>query len=403
MKIYRLVNTIQEYPWGTRNAISKLLGVPNEDRRPQAELWMGAHPKAPSKALTDSGEIPLSNLVELDPGAILGESILTRFGPALPFLFKVLSAEHALSIQAHPNRRSAEGGFDREDRLGIPIDAPHRNYRDINHKPEIICALTPFWAMTSFRPPDAIIGYLSCISHKALKTITSELERRRDSEGIRILFEGLMKLDESERVGVTEAAVNESSSGTGDREAWDWVTRLADLFPGDIGILSPLFLNLIKLEPGQALYLDAGELHAYLQGTGIELMANSDNVLRGGLTSKHVDVPELLKNLTFRYGAPPLIEGSSTDGIETVYSTKSKEFLLSRISLSDGQTYSRDPKSGVEILLCVQGGGSILSVEENDEFGIGSGDSFIVPADAGSYTLRGDLVLYRARVPGKGH
>ena len=211
-----------------------------------------------------------------------------RFGNELPFLFKVLAAEVPLSIQAHPNQEQARSGWARENAEGIPLDAPRRNYRDLNHKPELLCALTPFVALKGFRPFDETTRGLDPIARPELAGEPARLGREQSPAALRSLFARLMTLEADEREPLLKRAAAQAARKPAD-PAWRWVKSLMERHPGDVGALAPLYHNLVTLAPGQAFFLPAGELHAYLEGTALEIMANSDNVLRGGLTPKHVD------------------------------------------------------------------------------------------------------------------
>ena len=281
-KIGLLKNTIQEYAWGSRSAIPELLGQSVPADKPQAELWMGAHPKAPSQVFFDGIWRSLPEVIQESPEETLGQKVAARFSNELPFLFKVLAAAKPLSIQAHPNKEQAWQGFARENELGIPFDAPHRNYRDDNHKPEIICALTPFWALNGFRRIEETLSLLEEAKIAGLAEIVSFLRSHSNRDGLKKFFNHLMTMDSGKQGKIVEQAVNFAEKQTPEKPSWTWMIKLNEAYPGDIGVLSPLFLNLVRLEPQQAMYLPAGELHGYLEGVGIELMANSDNVLRGG-------------------------------------------------------------------------------------------------------------------------
>jgi mannose-6-phosphate isomerase len=294
MPIYRLENVVQPYAWGSTTAIADLLGQPSPAPEPQAELWMGTHSQGPSMVIADGGRIPLQQLIEQQPHDILGPDIVLRFGKALPYLFKVLAAARPLSIQAHPSKDQAEAGFSREDREGKPLDAPDRSYRDDNHKPEIICALTPFWGLNGFGRPSDAAELLAPVCPKALEDGFQRLTSPQ-GQGLREFFTAMLTLSADQRQTAARQVVKKATPRAEASPVYRWMVDLALAYPADMGILSPALLNLICLAPGQAMYLPAGQLHAYLDGVGIELMANSDNVLRGGLTPKHVDVPELLK------------------------------------------------------------------------------------------------------------
>jgi mannose-6-phosphate isomerase len=301
-KIGLLKNTIQEYAWGSPKAIPDLLGRRNPGNKPQAELWMGAHPKATSLVQYHGQWVSLLDLINKNPLDVLGKNAAKNFNNKLPYLFKVLAAAKPLSIQAHPNLNQAREGFQRENAQRIPLDAPHRNYRDANHKPECICALTQFWALSRFRRISGILSYLKKVCAHGLDAEIDNLKQQPTSDGLKRFYTALMTMDADRQNRIVAQALEQAQRFEAEDPVFNWMLKIADDYPKDIGVLAPILLNLICLEPGQALFLDAGELHAYLEGLGIELMANSDNVLRGGLTPKHVDVPELvlLKNLNCR-------------------------------------------------------------------------------------------------------
>jgi mannose-6-phosphate isomerase len=407
--VFRLRNTIQEYAWGSRSAIPELLGRSSPADRPQAELWMGAHPKAPSRVLLeDGGELSLAELIARDPPGILGPAVAAKFSGRLPFLFKVLAAAQPLSIQAHPNLEQARAGFRRENEGGIPPDAFRRNYRDENHKPEVISALTPFWAFNGFRPIPEMLDLLRSVGFSSIGKQITAFGEHPNGGGLKTFFASLMNLDAETREGAIQEALAwaERQQG-GQSQPVDggaiartavpcWLLRLAELYPGDIGVLSPLLLNLLLLQPGDTMFLQAGVLHAYLEGTGIELMANSDNVIRGGLTPKHVDVDELLSILRFEGRAVRLAESSETVPGQRVFHTPAEEFRLAEIHVYPNQPY-RSPGSGtIELMIIVEGEGRI---ETTASLALGKGDSLLVPASTGPYTMHGSLHLYKACVP----
>ena len=348
----RLDNPIQRYAWGSPTAIPSLLGK-GPDGSPQAELWLGAHPSASSLV----GGVPLETLIARAPERLLGAASVARFGPRLPFLLKVLAAAKPLSLQAHPSLVQAMAGFAREESSGVPRGAPHRNYRDENHKPEIICALTDFQALCGFRKlADSVKLF------RGLGLDVTLLEHH----GLRAYFEHVMTLPGEAQGALVDQLVDASRTPVkGFVPECALAQRLAGQYPRDIGIVGALLLNLLRLAPGEALFLDAGNLHAYLEGTGIELMANSDNVLRGGLTPKHVDVPELLSVLNFQDG-PAKVLWPSADA-EAVYATPAPDFRLSRITV-DGAAVTL-PARGAQLLLVTDGE---LTVKSR----LGSGSTF---------------------------
>jgi len=397
----RLKNVVQEYAWGSPTAIPDLLGHAGPRDKPQAELWMGAHPKAPSTVMDLSRPIRLNDLIEDQPRSILGDVVATRFGNRMPFLFKVLAADKPLSIQAHPSKKMAQEGYLRENRVGIPHDAPNRNYRDDQHKPELICALTNFWAMCGFRSFKDIMSRLrTCLGeHSAFKDSFRGFNHLNGAEGTRRLFEWLMVLPSDQREDLIRQVVQHARVCHESDEVGYWIRCLHEAYPNDIGVLSPILVYLIRLEPGQALFLPSGSLHAYLKGVGIELMANSDNVLRGGLTPKHVDVQELLKVLNFNERGPSILEPQRICRCETAYATSAEEFMLSVIQTDSHNDYESPVKRGIEILLCVEGEGEMRSSTNGGSLKVFRGTSIMVPASAPYYTISGNATLYRASVP----
>ena len=328
--------------------------------------------------------------------ALLGSEVCDRFGNELPFLLKVLAAEVPLSIQAHPNQEQARAGWTRENAEGIPLDAPRRSYRDMNHKPELVCALTPFVVLKGFRPADEIPRALDPIGRPELAAETARLAREQSPVALRALFARLMTLEAEEREPLLARAAAQAARKPGD-PAWRWVKRLMDQHPGDVGVLAPLYLNLVTLAPGQAVFLPAGELHSYLEGTALEIMANSDNVLRGGLTRKHVDVQELLATLVFDPHVPELLVAEAGGPGETSFRTPAREFELSFLETRPGQPFLAGPGHGVELLLQLEGSCRLSC--DGSETTLARGRSVLVPAALESYVLEGEGRTARARVP----
>ncbi len=293
MSVFALDGVIRPYAWGSRTAIPALLGVPPTSL-PAAELWYGAHAGDPSGV----GDSTLDKLIAAEPEPLLGSSVVQKLGPQLPFMLKVLAAETALSIQVHPNLAQARAGYAAEDARGLPRDAPQRNYKDANHKPELLCALTEFQALCGFRPVSETLRLLDALSLAWLRDVLAR-------DGLRAAFTALLSLDEPEPLADAVVAGLPRLAGTEWAEVGDALTRAARDFPGDVGIALALLLNFVRLAPGEAIYLAAGNVHSYLSGTGVEIMANSDNVLRCGFTPKHVDVAELLRITDFSELAEP--------------------------------------------------------------------------------------------------
>ncbi len=398
-KIGLLKNIIQEYAWGSRTAILELLGQSVPADKPQAELWMGTHPKAPSQVFADGLWRSLPEVIQESPEETLGQEVATRFSNKLPFLFKVLAAAKPLSIQAHPDKEQAGQGFARENELGIPLDAPHRNYRDDNHKPEIICALTPFWALNGFRQIEETLSLLEEARIPGLAEIVSSLRSHPNRDGLKKFFKDLMTTDSGKQRKIVEQAVNSAEKRTHEESVWTWMIKLNAEYPGDMGVLSPIFLNLVRLEPQQAMYLPAGELHGYLEGVGIELMANSDNVLRGGLTPKHIDVQELLAVLNFTDGDLNILSPENLTPGEAIYSTEAEEFVLSVIRIKKAAPFSSPGDRSVEMMMCTEGEVSVTDLSAGDITRLTRGISIIVPAAVRQYSIEGDGILYKAAVP----
>ncbi|MBW2694336.1 MAG: mannose-6-phosphate isomerase, class I, partial [Deltaproteobacteria bacterium] len=301
-----LRNPIREYAWGSRSAIAELLGQPAPSPRPQAEIWMGAHPNDPSRARCRGDWILLPDLLRENPADILGEPAAARFDGELPFLFKVLAAAQPLSIQAHPDREQAREGFERENAAGVDLGARERNYPDPHPKPELICALSPFSALCGFRPISEIARAFRDLQVDTFATEIDALESDGDSKALENFFSAVWNAQGDRLTRAIDQAVKNAERRSEDPAA-RWMTAIAALYPGDAGVLAPLFLNLVALAPVEGMYLGAGELHSYLEGFGIEIMGNSDNVLRGGLTAKHVDVPELCQVLRFEPGEAEIL------------------------------------------------------------------------------------------------
>lgn len=401
-KIYKLENKIQDYAWGTRDVLNQLFSIPNPNRKPQAEIWMGAHSKAPSTVLVNH-ETPVSliDFIREDPGFVLGPRVNTAFEGKLPFLFKVLSAAAPLSIQAHPDKTRAMEGFEKENSAGIALSAHKRSYKDPNHKPELIYAVTPFKALKGFRKIPEIISLLEELDIHALKWKLKKLKGDPTPEGLKSFYTCLMKQKGPKKRALIEGAV--LSARGKDNPAFDELLNLHSYYSGDIGILCAVLLNLVVLRPGEAMYLESGELHSYIQGTGMEIMANSDNVLRGGLTPKHVDVEELLSTLTFKAGGVSVLKGEERGKTcETVYPTPAAEFELKVIHLTggcDAGEYISDTDRAVQILFCGSGRGTISLTGRDEGLPLVPGESYLVPAGVSQYTVSGNVTLFKATVP----
>jgi len=361
--VQQMQGAVRSYAWGSRTAIAELTGRPVPAPYPEAELWMGAHPADPALLVDSRAPGSLLSEIEHDPQGQLGPACRRQFGDRLPYLLKVLAANEPLSLQAHPSAQQAEEGFAREERRAVPLDSPERNYRDSNHKPELLCALTDFHALAGFRAIDRTVVLLHELHCAPLRHHLALLDGQPDSDGLRALFTTWITLPQPALAELLPAVLRACvglADGGGEFAAEARTTiELGERYPGDVGVLASLLLNRVSLKPGEAIYLPAGNLHAYLSGVGVEVMANSDNVLRGGLTPKHVDVPELLRVLDFTSGAVPVLRGSGS-GAERVYETPTTEFQLSRIDLAAGGSCTLTAR-GPQILLCTAGSARLFS------------------------------------------
>ncbi|MFE6547222.1 mannose-6-phosphate isomerase, class I [Streptomyces sp. NPDC057746] len=379
----RLENTVRPYAWGSTTAIPRLLGE-EPTGEPQAEMWMGAHPGAPSR--TPRG--PLNEVIDKAPEEELGSRTVARFGPRLPFLLKILAAGAPLSLQVHPDLEQAKEGYADEERRGIPVDAPHRNYKDANHKPELICALTEFDGLCGFRTPDEAAELLAGLGVDSLKPYVDLLHAHPEEDALREVLTAVLSADpEAMAHTVGEAATACARLGG----AYAPYADIAHHYPGDPGVIAAMLLNHVQLQPGEALYLGAGVPHAYLNGLGVEIMANSDNVLRCGLTPKHVDVPELLRIVRFEASDPGVLRPEASDDGEEVYETPIDEFRLSRYVLAEGAAPRELTRATPQILLCTAG------TVRAGELLLAAGQSVFVPAGE-TAEVSGAGTVFRATV-----
>lgn len=379
----RLDNTIRPYAWGSTTAIPRLLGV-EPTGEPQAEMWMGAHPGAPSR--TDRGT--LVEVIDADPDKELGSASVAKFGPRLPFLLKILAAGAPLSLQVHPDLKQAKEGYEDEERRGIPVDAGHRNYKDANHKPELICALTEFDGLCGFRAPARAAELLDGLGVDSLKPYVDLLHARPEEAALREVLTAVLTADRAEMAHTVAEAAAACTRLGGDHAVY---ADIAHHYPGDPGVIAAMLLNHVRLQPGEALFLGAGIPHAYLSGLGVEIMANSDNVLRCGLTPKHVDVPELLRIVRFVPSDPGVLRPETSPDGEEVYETPIDEFRLSRYVLAQGTTAHDLTRPTPQILLCTAG--SVRAGEHE----LAPGGSVFVPAGEKA-EVSGTGTVFRATV-----
>lgn len=391
--MYEIENVLRDYAWGSTTAIASLLGRP-ESGRPEAELWIGAHPDSPSVARLpeDGTQSPLDALISSDPEHFLGAESVSAFGPRLPFLAKILAAAQPLSLQVHPSLEQAREGFARENEAGIVPHAPNRNYKDDNHKPEMIFALTPFEALCGFRPAGETRKILQHIADafrdggqtpKLLRALLEDLDVPDEGAGLRRAFERLIMGGQgvAEETALVVAALVSGAPLEPYQAELGTVISLNEKYPGDPGVLISLLLNRISLKPGEAVYLPAGNVHAYLHGLGVEVMASSDNVLRGGLTPKHVDVPELLRTIDFHPVAVPMLGAEKTVLDQELFRPPFKEFQLQRIELAPDAGPVPLAQTGPAVVIVVAGDVYLDSPKGDLELSRG-GSAFIAAAEA---------------------
>ena len=381
----RVRGRVQQYAWGSTDAIPELLGQANPNQEPFAELWLGAHPDLPALVTVGSGEIALNTLTGAAGPVLLGQTAFEQFDGVFPFLMKILSAAKPLSIQAHPNTEQAESGFARENHADLDLDDPQRNYRDDKHKPELLSALDNFYALRGFRSLDELDRTVHAMPE--IRDLVPNGTLTHD--GMVELYVDLMQLSQREvnrrlipLMQRLRTANRDLEFGKADPEYW--AIRADDEFSRDDhkdrGLFSVFLLNLVHLRPGQGMYLPAGEPHSYLEGMGVEIMANSNNVLRGGLTPKRVDVEELLSVLTFECGKPTVLELERDRGSETHarYVTPASEFELSRVRLRSGGRQIAGGTHGAELGIVLDGKLNIDS-RDGSNLALNRGQSFLIP------------------------
>jgi mannose-6-phosphate isomerase len=399
--VFLMKNQVRPYAWGSRTAISALLGEAVPSSEPQAELWVGAHPGDSSVLVQPGGERPLLHAVDDDPDGTLGPQVAREFAGSFPFLLKLLAADTPLSLQAHPTMDQARAGFDAEDAAGVPVDAPFRNYKDRSHKPELMYALTEFEALCGFRPTATTVRLLDELGTPVLGDLRAALVERPGEPGLREVVTSLLEADRASiapTVAAVAAACRDRSATAGPSAGefaaeFRMAARLADHYPGDPGVVIALLMNRIDLAPGEAVFLPAGNMHAYLSGFGVEIMASSDNVLRGGLTTKHVDVAELSAVVSFVPGDPMLIPGVPVAPGEVAFRTPAPEFALSRVRVDEvGRVLEH---TGPQILLVTEGTLTFTDAQ-GTELPVGPGRSVFLPARQGPVRVHGTGTLFRA-------
>ncbi|MEZ9207070.1 mannose-6-phosphate isomerase, class I [Vibrio splendidus] len=384
--IYKLNNVIQNYAWGSYTSLSSLFGFENPNNEPQAELWMGAHPNGCSKLA--ELDITLAEYIKENSKSVLGDYTANRYGQ-LPYLFKVLAARTPLSIQVHPNKRNSEIGFERESAQGIALSAGNRNYKDPNHKPELVYAVTVYKAMNGFRPIADIIALFDEVNIEALSDDVGMLTQAPDSHGLKALFTSVLTLTGDKKDAVFEQLsrhYDRADLSTNISQALEYSQNFANQYPDDNGILAPLLLNIIELQPGEAMFLHAETPHAYVEGTALEVMASSDNVLRAGLTPKHIDVEQLIQNTTFASIVPEQlkIEPIKREGyVHFPIPVDDFGFDIFNVTQEQRTVFTRS----AEIVMCIAGEVKVES--DTQSILLKKGESLFVSCDSPQYQLKG--------------
>ncbi len=403
-KVFKLQGKVQHYAWGGSSYIPQLLSVANPDHQPFAEYWMGAHDNAPASIETGDGDtIPLNQYIREQPEGALGSYTTGRFG-RLPYLLKILDVKDMLSIQVHPTKRNAELEFAAENKRGVPLNAADRNYKDDNHKPELMLALSEFYLLHGFKPEEDLGRILQTVPE------LSFLAPVFTKNGYQELYRTVMEMPQSKVNSVLQPLVDRIMPRYKDQELKKheedfWAARAALTYNEagriDRGIFSIYFFNLLNLHPGEAIFQDAGLPHAYLEGQNVEIMANSDNVLRGGLTPKHVDVPELLKHVRFEATHPRIIAEDYGPGRIAVFHTPAPDFELSKLSLLQGESITIRAHS-MEIFIVLEGKVGVIE-PAGSPFSRKRGEAFVAFHQA-KFELKAqeDSVVYRASVPAGG-
>jgi len=395
--IVKRQNPIRPYAWGSHHAIAELQGRLAPTAEPEAELWIGDHPKAPSSALIGDCPVKLPDWISADPDAVLGPQVRRRYGDSLPFLVKLLAAAQPLSIQVHPNAEQAREGYAREQRQGVPLESPRRSYCDPNGKLEILIALTRFSALFGFRG-DAEVEQLVALhaGPQAAKLLT---EPHRVPQAARLplapaLLYHLLDLDPGAKLALCRELQQRADHPDRGDELARWVSRLCRRYPQDATAIAPLLLNLVTLEPGQALVARPGTVHSYLEGFGVEVMTPSDNVVRGGLTPKHVDLPELRGLTSPRPAAAEVLGPTLLSPTRTSYRAGVLEFEVTAEALTEARQVVHRIDPGPGILLCLAGRCELEARDSTTSLELAPGEAALLPARVREYWLRGPARLF---------
>ncbi|GAA0488903.1 putative mannose-6-phosphate isomerase ManA [Paractinoplanes deccanensis] len=394
MSVFPLTGVVRPYAWGSRTVIAELQGRPAPTGEPEAELWLGAHPGDPSTVTASDGPAKLDALIAADPKAQLGEQVEAAFGPRLPYLLKILAAESPLSLQAHPDSAYAKQAYARQE---ADPNLP-KNYTDAYHKPEMLVAVTPFEALCGFRAPSAAADAIEAFQLPSLAPVVSALR----GGDLRTAVETLLTWPAADRpalIDAVTAAARAAGPAQPQAASFALAESLAGHYPGDPGVLVALLLNHVRLAPGEAIWMPAGNLHAYLRGAGVELMAASDNVLRGGLTPKRVDVAELLNVLRFEVLDDPILHSTTVaPGVDT-WQVPVGDFVLYRITLDGTRPPIEVPVGGPRIIVATAGDTFVGESVDGTPVELTPGTAAFAPADAGAIKVAGTGQVFVAAVP----
>ena len=394
--VHKLSGSVQHYSWGGTRFLPQLLSIENPNHKPFAEYWLGVHTGGPATVEVNQQAVLLSDIIASNPVAALSAPVYEQFG-GLPYLLKVLDVKDMLSIQVHPTKEYAKVAFEKEEAAGIPLTAPNRNYKDQNHKPEIMLAISEFWLLHGFKSEAKIIETLE---NTAEFQVLAPLFK---AEGLQGFYQFLMEMDQAQVNSllspVVKRALRHMQEGKIDKTCPEWwVAKLyenvAGITPVDRGFFSIYLFNIVCVQPGQGIFQDAGVPHAYLEGQNVELMASSDNVLRGGLTPKHIDVAELINNIKFEHMEPLIIEGTTPCMGESVYPAPTTDFGIATIKLDGSFAFEHQAQS-MELFFVAKGGCVV-----NNQMSIKTGEAFVLfPGCSTTLNSSGETLIYRAFVP----
>lgn len=402
MSMIDLEGHLQHYEWGSASTLPRFLGRA-ADGEPWAEVWFGAHPLGPARV---PGGATLDRVIDAEPDRMLGSDVARAFGPRLPFLLKVIAAERPLSLQVHPTREHAAESFAAESAAGLPLDSPLRTYHDANHKPEMLIALSAFTALCGFRTPRRAAVILDGLGTDLTDRLHRLLRENPTAHGMRAAFRTLvsasMRPPASAVDEVVEACRARAEAGASPSPRIDRaVTLLAEHHPGDPGVVAALLLNPVSLQPGEAMFVPAGALHSYIRGTGIEVMAASDNVLRAGLTPKRVDADEVLQCVSVTAAPPLRVAPERQNPTSIAYYAPVDDFELAVTELADPPGAPVEPHpipgTGPRIVLGLEGTTTLVTATGTHP--LPAGRAVFVPAADGALRAWGRGRFAQASVP----